>query len=77
LTTQKEIEAKAAHAMAQLFSSAVLAKLRMGYRDLYCWEQEALDWLRDWRTRDPDALIDSWTQAYINHGPPPWRRDQV
>lgn len=73
----KEIEAQAAYALAAFFSCTVLRKLEQGYRDLYVWEQQALDWLREWRKRDPDSLICAWTQTYINHGPPPWRNDQI
>jgi hypothetical protein len=72
----KNTEAEAAYRLADLFAQTVLRKLEVGYRDLYVWEQGALDWLKEWRKRDQDTPINAWTSCYMNHGPPPWRPDQ-
>lgn len=69
--------AVAAYTLAEFFATTVERKLSQGYRDLYCWEQRALDWLRDWRKIDEVTPINMWTQCYLTYGPPPWRRDQV
>ena len=69
----KNFDDEAAYWLADLFAQAVIRKLEMGYRDLYMWEQGALDWLREYRKRAPEAFLNSWTQHYLDHGPPPWR----
>lgn len=71
--TKLEIEAKAADALADLFSAAVCRPDReYGRRPLYAWERNALEWLKDWRTRDEATGINGWTQMFLLHGPPPW-----
>lgn len=68
---------RAAAIIADLFSSTVGQKLRCGYNNLYVWEREALDWLREWRANGGDTPINLWTASYLKYGPPPWRKDQM
>jgi hypothetical protein len=73
--SNREIEQQAAVIIADLFSSTVLRGLeeKPPRRFLYIWEQQAVDWLREWQKRDPEGSINAWTASYVKWGPPPWR----
>lgn len=65
---------KAAQIMADMFPGPLLRDWRDAprRRDLYVWEKEALDWLREWRKRDGKTSINDWTAMFMEFGPPPW-----
>ena len=71
----REANSNCAQILADMFSASVLHGWRVSERkDLYEWEQRAIDWLREWRSKNPDVPINAWTSKYLTIGPPPWSK---
>lgn len=61
-------EAQAAMIISDLVSALLLhGALRETPRRrfLYVWEREALDWLRDWKSRGGNGPMNGWTASFM------------
>jgi len=60
-------ERRACVALADLLSSVLTRKYEDGYRDLFCWERDALTWIIRFMDRRPDGYYGcAWTRAFID-----------
>lgn len=58
-------EARAAYVIAELLATNLLKACDESRSFLYCWEQDAIDWLREWQKRTSGGVINYWTASYL------------